>query len=223
MKTELKTFHGKQKIKDKYLNRMLAHIEADELIQGTSFRNGKGCFVGCTLNGYEHADFETELGIPKSIAKLSDRIFEGLSKEDSIEFSREYYTKIKVGADLSLVTPKILVWVLSDEKNGALRLVQDEKHIKQKQAIENVITLLKRKIAGEDISTKQWGVAAAYAVDADAYAAVYAVYDADGAYAAAVYAAAVNVVADAVANVVARETFFTNLKEKLFQLFEECE
>jgi len=139
------TYHGKEEIKEKYKQRMLDHIKADELIQGKGFENGKGCFVGCTLNKYSHEAFEDELGIPKEIAEISDAIFEGLSKEESIDFSRDFHDKIKVGVDLSTVWPKFAIEILSNEKHGVLRFVKDEEFKQQKEAIEKVCDLYKNK------------------------------------------------------------------------------
>lgn len=86
MRPKFNAFHGSQEIKDKYIVRMKAHMEADELIQGTGFSNGKGCAVGCTLNHYSHFQYEEELSIPFTIAILEDNIFEALNKENSKYF-----------------------------------------------------------------------------------------------------------------------------------------
>lgn len=44
-------FFGDPKIKAKYLRRVKAHYKADEIIKGTYWENGKGCAVGCTIEG----------------------------------------------------------------------------------------------------------------------------------------------------------------------------
>lgn len=40
--TKLIAYHNDQAIKDKYVNRMLEHIKADELIRGVGYENGRG-------------------------------------------------------------------------------------------------------------------------------------------------------------------------------------
>ena len=40
---KLLAFHNDQKIKDKYIARVKAHQEADEIIKGKYWKNGKGC------------------------------------------------------------------------------------------------------------------------------------------------------------------------------------
>ena len=93
----MKTFHGDKKIKAKYLKRIKAHAKADEIIQGTGWRNGKGCAVGCTLENYKHKQYEVELGIPEWLAYLEDKIFEGLQKEDAMKFPVQFLSAVPVG------------------------------------------------------------------------------------------------------------------------------
>lgn len=73
----LLAFHGDKAIKAKYLARVKAHAEADEIIHGTYWEKGKGCAVGCTIHSEKHSAYETELGMPIILARLEDRIFEG--------------------------------------------------------------------------------------------------------------------------------------------------
>lgn len=51
------TFNNDPKIKEHYVNRVRMHQAADEIVQGTTWENGKGCAVGCTLHQYSHAAF----------------------------------------------------------------------------------------------------------------------------------------------------------------------
>jgi len=103
MKPVFKAFHGDPEIKAKYIARMKAHMDADELIQGSGFNDGKGCAVGCTLDKYSHIAYEEELGIPFTIAIIEDNIFEALSKKNSQSFPLEFLEAVTVGIDLSLV------------------------------------------------------------------------------------------------------------------------
>ena len=78
MPANLIAFHGDPSIKAKYLARIAAHRAADQLVRGATGQNGKGCAVWCTLDKYEHAAYETELGIPRSLARIEDGLFEYL-------------------------------------------------------------------------------------------------------------------------------------------------
>ena len=73
-------YHNDPAVKAKYTARFAAHRAADQVIQGIGFDNGRGCFVGCTLDNYDHSQFPVELGIPEWLAQLLDKIFEGLPK-----------------------------------------------------------------------------------------------------------------------------------------------
>ena len=190
---KLIAFHGKKETKSFYLNRVKEHRIKDELLQRATGENGKGCAVWCTLNKYEHASYETELGIPIVLARLEDGIFEALSVEKSQKWPERFLKAIKPGADLSMVWPKFAHWLLINRENGVIR------HAKQKptkKAIQDVAELYQRWIKGDKPTTEEWLVSrsAAYAAaaadaDADAYAA-YAAADADADAAAAAYAAA---------------------------------
>lgn len=167
MNHPLLAFHNDPAIKQEYLARVEAHRLADEIVQGQYWQNGKGCAVGCTLHSDQHADYETELGIPRSIAYLEDQIFEGLPNGDAKDFPAQFLSAIPVGADLSLVTAHFFVWLLSDPVDGVIRFARED----GKAAIETVVALYQRRIAGDEPTDQEW-IAAADAADA-ADAAAY--------------------------------------------------
>ena len=105
----MKAYLNDTKIKEKYIVRVKTHAEADRIIKGTYWQNGKGCAVGCTIEGSDHSRYETELGIPRVIARLEDRIFEGLPNDEAKEFPLKFLNAINVGANLSMVAPKWLI------------------------------------------------------------------------------------------------------------------
>jgi len=186
-------YHGSEAIKAKYLARVRLHREADEIIHGFYWKDGKGCAVGCTIHSGSHAAYETELGIPQAIARLEDGIFEGLSNGDAKLFPEQFLTAINVGADLTGVADKFLHWLLVDPSDGVMRYARTDD---QRRAIERVGDFYARKIAGEEIERQEWISARenCWSVRAAAYAAAYA---ADAADAAAAYAAAYADAADA--------------------------
>ena len=187
----MKAFLGKQEVKDFYLARVRAHREADEIVQGVYWEHGKGCAVGCTIHSGNHAAYETELGIPRIIAKLEDGIFESLENDRSMLWPEQFLSAPAVGADLALVWPRFAVWLLVDPTCGVFQFAKSDR---SKKAIEDVADGYLAVIKGE-AKTPNWAElrAAAYAANA-AYAAyavanaAYAAADAAAAYAA--YAAA---------------------------------
>src|SRR5262249_3407302 len=109
---KLIAFHGNPQIKEKYLARIRAHVAADELIHGVYWQNGKGCAVGCTIHSGYHAAYETELGIPRILARLEDGIFENLPNGQAKEWPQKFLAAIPISADLSLVWLQFAVWLL---------------------------------------------------------------------------------------------------------------
>ena len=145
----MKAFHNKQSVKDKYIARVKAHAKADEIIKGSYWEDGKGCAVGCTIEGSSHMRYEIELGIPVGLAYLEDTIFEGMTNSKAMKFPLKFLEAIPVGADLSLVTAKFIVWQFEDKKHG-LKNIQELKDNKEVYGFcKEVVALYKRKIAGD--------------------------------------------------------------------------
>ena len=182
-------FFNKSSVKRTYLARVRAHAKADEIIHGTYWENGKGCAVGCTIHGSDHGKYETELGIPRILAKLEDVLFERMANGHAKEFPLQFLSAIKVGSDLSIVWPKFAHWMLLDSEHGVIRFAKKEN---TKQAIQRVGELYGLKVSGKEPTKQEWNdaaaavAAAAYAAADDAAAAAYdaavaAAYAADAA------------------------------------------
>ncbi len=195
-------YHGDPRIKEKYLARVVAHRKADELVKGRYWENGKGCAVGCTIHGSSHAAYETELGIPRVLARLEDVMFERMENVKSKMWPERFLQAIAPGADLSLVWPRFAVWTLIDPVDGVIRFSEKRKTT---IAIESVAALWQRAIDGESVESLQKDFATAAAAASAAYA------NAANAYAAA-YAAAGN----------ARKIQWGKISNKLIRLLKEC-
>src|SRR5271165_1429994 len=145
-------YHGKQEVKELYLSRVRAHRAADQLRQGFGYWDKddegefRGCAVGCTLHSNDHSAYETELGIPRILARLEDGIFEDLPMDRAQSWPEEFLSVIPVGADLSLVWPKFAIWMLSDEVWGVRKYAHSDG---SRAAIDFVVALYHRKIAGD--------------------------------------------------------------------------
>jgi len=108
----MKAFHNNLDIKHKYLERVRAHRKADNLIQGTGWRYGKGCAVGCTLEVYDHSLYPIELGIPEWLAKLEDAIFENLPNDKAMMWPERFLAAINAGSDLRKIDTHFIIYVL---------------------------------------------------------------------------------------------------------------
>lgn len=149
-------YHGDTKVKSKYVKRVKQHYDADEIIKGIYWEEGKGCAVGCTIEGSDHNKYETELGIPSELAHLEDGIFENLTNGDAKEFPLKFLRAIKPGADLSLVTAKFMLWQFEDKKYGVknIKEVQEDKEVFG--FCEEVAGLYKRKLKGDTPTEKEF-------------------------------------------------------------------
>ena len=183
-------YHNDPALKAKLLVDLQAHADADRLVKGQYWENGKGCAVGCTLhslgvvNTGKHAEYETRLGIPESLARLEDKLFEGLPNADAMRWPMRFTAAIAPGADLSLVAWKWLHWLLTE----GLPPVDDAAVTAAiKQCADVLIPLTRGEPADRDAAR-----AAARAADATAYVAARA-----AAYAAARAARAAADAADA--------------------------
>lgn len=58
-------YHGKPEIKKELIVRLKDDAKHDRIVHGQYWENGKGCAVGCTIRGREHAQYEVQLGIPQ--------------------------------------------------------------------------------------------------------------------------------------------------------------
>jgi hypothetical protein len=97
-----------------------AHAEADRLIKGTGWEDGKGCAIGCTLEAYQHDRYPVELGIPEVLAYVEDRIFEGLPNAQAMTWPQRFLEAIRPGADLENVHKRLIIWNLQQVEPNAL-------------------------------------------------------------------------------------------------------
>lgn len=161
----MRAFHNDPKIKEFYVERLRKHALEYAFVQGSGWHEGaeKGGAVGCTVHSEESEAYEREIGISRQLASLQERIFEGLPYEEAKVFPLAFLVAIPVGADLSLVLPRFMVWLLSDPEHGTMHLCPES----GKQAIDTVVALYQRMIAGNAVAQSEWRAA----VD-DAYAVI---------------------------------------------------
>jgi hypothetical protein len=95
--------------------RIKGHYDADEIVKGIYWENGKGCAVGCSLHSGNHKKGETEFGVPEPIWWLVDSIFEGLPNAEAKEFPLQFSLALREGADYSKVTGDFLFWLVDEE------------------------------------------------------------------------------------------------------------
>ena len=120
----LKAFHSDPTVKQFFLDRIQQHQADDAIVKGQYWEDGKGCAIGCTYHSNNHMAAEQEAGIPIMLAWLEDSIFEGMPNDQARQWPNKFMEAITVGADLTKVGPKFLLWLIRDYiKSTNLELV----------------------------------------------------------------------------------------------------
>ena len=151
----MRAFHNDPAVRQKYLDRVEAHRKADELVHGQYWTGGRGCAVGCTIHSSDHRQYEAELGIPVEIAHLEDSLFERMPRANAQEWPGKFLAAIPLGADLSMVIPHFLYWVLGDEKDGVIALVDPKEFPECHAAVASATALQERLLNGEKIEDSE--------------------------------------------------------------------
>lgn len=152
MENKMLSFHNKQEVKDFYLKRVKMHREADEIIKGVYWEDGRGCGIGCTVHSRKHYSYETELGITWRLALVEDSLFEKLPNDLAKEFPIQFLEAMPIGVDTNIIFKKFIIWNLSDKKEGLIY------HIKDKKAIELLkeISATYKKSFKKEIKIEVW-------------------------------------------------------------------
>lgn len=224
-------FHSDPAIKAKFVQRAIQHREADEILQNYGYwRNGKGCAIGCLAHANEnaHEALDKEAGLPAVLNHLADRIFEKLPKDKYRDWPRRYIDAPDPGADLTLVLPRFMVWLLTEKLT---QYFDAEKFLGSAVVCNRVAGLYQRVVDGGTVTDQEWkdaadgadAVRAAYSVDtaysADAARAAYAARAAFAAARAARAARAVDAARAAYA-VDAVDAAYEHMADKLIELLK---
>lgn len=166
------------------------HERLDRIVQGRYWTREdgenapRGCLIGCMTHSGDHEQMQALYGVPYTIARLCDYIFENLPADEAPMFVPAVMEAIPTGADLSGVMDRFRAWMLRDLLNIP-DLAADVR-----AAVEGMAVLFERRVAGDEPTETEWQAAADAAWDAwdagdarDAWAA-RAAYDARAARAA---------------------------------------
>ncbi len=135
----MKAFLDSEKVKNTYLIRVKQHQEADEIVKGQYWQEGKGCAVGCTIHSNKHSEYETLIGVPEWLACLQDTIFEGLPNEKANLFPLQFLEAINVGANLEQIKIPMLIFIVESARSNT----NNESDLK---VIDNVLFELKKDV-----------------------------------------------------------------------------
>ena len=117
----MQAFHGKQEVKDFYVQRLREHHDRHEL-------------------------WSTELGLPEWYAYLCDKIFENLPKEKAPAFAVATLLAIPVGVDIEPVRWQLAI---ARHQRDLGRLKDVEPYVRRlRKAIQGVIDYCNAMLAG---------------------------------------------------------------------------
>jgi len=135
----MKAFHGDLALKQKYIDQIKSHMDADEIIKGKYWEDGKGGSIGCVLHSSYHEDYEDLIGLPVWFAYLQDEIFKRLPNIESKEFTLRLFKAINVDSDLEKIRTHFLIFLLE----YILKKLQEEKFYGLKKTIDLAIDFFK--------------------------------------------------------------------------------
>lgn len=164
----LLAYHNDPALKAATIAEMASHREADRLVKGIYWKNGKGCAVGCLLKNDNHAEYERRFGIPQMLARLEDTIFEHLPDTDAMLWPERFLSAPKPGADLSLVGWQFLAFVVEETLSRP-----EAESIRE--ACQPALEIVRAKATGEEVSESAASAAWSAAASAEASAAWSAV------------------------------------------------
>lgn len=105
--------------RDKIIARIAAHRAADEIVQGTGFRAGHGCAIGCSLDKYDHSEYaRVVLGESSHnllLAELIDDLHEAQPLTSALDWPGRVAAALQPGADTTLALKRWLHWLLAVE------------------------------------------------------------------------------------------------------------
>ncbi len=139
----LRAFHKDPVLKKKMVAEIEKHRKLDQIERGHyGKQNGhwKGCAVACSVRSLAiikkeelqteynaHSRYQTDLGIPESLARLEDYLFEYMPADKAQKWPGEFIKAIPVGASLATVAPKFIAGTLRD-----LLLIKEVKEMNEK-------------------------------------------------------------------------------------------
>lgn len=217
-------YHNNPELKAQIIATLEQHRLADELVKGQYWEGGKGCAVGCTIKGSNHQKYEPIFGIPQTLARFEDKIFEGLPNNLAMAWPTRFMLAIKPGADLRRVQWGFLAWCVVRTNPAPSKVTASIIGGLYSKYAGKAWVGLKKDKAYDDaaVAANAAYYAAYYAANAAHHTAVAAANAANAAVAAVAAAnAAVAAVSAAAANAaVGRENFWITASDELIRLIE---
>ena len=197
------------------------------LIKGTYGKmNGsfKGCSVGCIMRDINpefngefdeniHEKVALEFGYPEWLVRLQDKIFEGLPDGENLDWHVQLSKAIPVNADWQKILHQVHVAILRVSYRTAGS---------SKEAVQGVIDLHERVIAGESLCDGDWSAAESAAESAAWSAARSAAESAAWSAARSAAWSAAESAARSAAESAARSAAYQEIRDAVLEVLEKA-
>ena len=173
MKDNVKAWDNDPKLKARFVKEAVNHQKADRFIQGAWLQGKetekqrvfKGCWLGCMTQTEENTiEVASEImHLPLWLLSVGEKIFEGLTKEESLKFPVQIMKAIPEGMDSEKAYKEWHYRLLMDPKNGQITFT--EKGSEQYNAIKQCAELFKMEEISESAArsaeSAAWSAASA--------------------------------------------------------------
>ncbi len=102
-------------------------------------------------DGIEYLDYESRLGIQKEVGQWEDVIFEQLPPEDGQAFALSFLESIPIGADLSSLPARLVLWQWEDTTYGLKNIGRVKNDLELLGFCEELVTLYRAELNGTPI------------------------------------------------------------------------
>ena len=154
-------FHGNAETKAMALARLRAHIAAGTFVFFPAWEDGKANVIGALVEADDKQAFAEQFGYPLPLATALEVIVNAFHVLPAAqEFADEFVAQTPVGADLSLVVPRLLIHLLELPDVVTLSAQHDEVDHWRRE----VVALHRATLAGDMPGRKEWKAARLAAV-----------------------------------------------------------
>lgn len=160
-------YHNDPSFKERFLVEIRWHRTTDSIRQGCYWSGmERGCAIGCsinslvrmgeigeTLNHADHDRLSSIINVPVALLHLEDTLFESLTREQAQEWPERFADAITAGADLSMVFPTWMLWLVTNEEWDFKRFLDTDE---QRHQADIIISWIKLSADGATVSNNDW-------------------------------------------------------------------
>lgn len=152
-------FRGDRARKDELIRRLKQHVATGTVLAGSAIAwNGtSGSLSGCLAHAADLHKFEEEVGLPRGIGALVDRLDAFVDPPDARQYEEPLHWLIEIqpGADLASVPACLLLWMFEDSRTGFQIQLSNREVLR---LVEATLALHRATIARRSVATREWAM-----------------------------------------------------------------